>query len=371
MLELAKARCREDLAQELRQRIRDGLLRTGDALPSERDLAERTGLARGTVRSALDQLVEEGLITCHHGRRRTVATGAIAAHTLAVLAIDPQPRPDLWQWPGLDAWLQLGMAQAAFAAGWHVLNLHPRAANVRGPSLAVAGVLVSTTAFEVPGMPELIANCAARGLAVCGVADDPALAVHDRAVHDHAAGCALLVDELLRRSVTRILPCWGHRAHLDPWYLRARSRGLQTVLRRAGLPDGLPPWRVTPWNETQDPPWSDLVAAEATALAPALAVAEPPQALMAVDDIHAFRLAAALRLLDLPSERWPLITGYDVTGRFGIPDAEPAWTPDLSVDRSNAQVAAAAVSLITARLAGALPPGPQLQLVPPARLIVG
>lgn len=370
MLELAKAVCREDLAQDLRQRIRDGQLRPGDALPGEREIAEQTGLARGTVRSALDQLVEEGLITCHHGRRRTVAAGDMAAHTLAVLAIDPQPRPDLWQWPGLDAWLQLGMAHAAFVRGWHVLNIHPRAADVRGSGLAVAGVLVSTTAFEVPGMAELIASCRQRGLAVCGVSDDPALAACDRAIHDHAAGCALLVEELLRRGARRILSCWGHRAHLDPWFLRARARGLQGVLRRAGLPEAMPSWRVTPWTEREDPSWADKVAAEAANLAGPMAAAEPPQALLATDDIHAFQLAAALRRLGIERVRWPLIAGYDATARFAIPDDEPAWAPDLSIDRGNAQVAAQAVGLITARLSRALPEGPQLQLVPPARLVV-
>ncbi len=76
---------------------------------------------------------------------------------------------------------------------------------------------------------------------------------------------------------------------------------------------------------------------------------ELPKALLATDNIHAFQFVAALRRLGLDRTRWPLIAGYDAMARFAIPDDERAWTPDLSIDRGNAQVASQAISLITAR----------------------
>lgn len=55
------------LASALRGLIELGELRGGDALPSERDLAQATGLSRVTVRKALDALCDEGLTGRRHG----------------------------------------------------------------------------------------------------------------------------------------------------------------------------------------------------------------------------------------------------------------------------------------------------------------
>lgn len=55
------------LASTLRGLVELGQLRGGDALPSERDLAEASGLSRVTVRKALDVLVDEGLVQRRQG----------------------------------------------------------------------------------------------------------------------------------------------------------------------------------------------------------------------------------------------------------------------------------------------------------------
>jgi peptide/nickel transport system permease protein len=61
------------LASALRGLIELGELRGGDALPSERDLAQATGLSRVTVRKALDALCDEGLTGRRHGAGTFVA----------------------------------------------------------------------------------------------------------------------------------------------------------------------------------------------------------------------------------------------------------------------------------------------------------
>ena len=50
------------IADELREVIGRGGLRPGDMVPSELVLAERHGVSRGTARSALAVLVDEGLV---------------------------------------------------------------------------------------------------------------------------------------------------------------------------------------------------------------------------------------------------------------------------------------------------------------------
>ena len=60
------------IAEELRGQIRDGGLQPGMMLPSESQLAQQHGVARGTVRSALVELADEGLIEVVPGLGRRV-----------------------------------------------------------------------------------------------------------------------------------------------------------------------------------------------------------------------------------------------------------------------------------------------------------
>src|SRR5260370_38657148 len=65
-----------DLRLPLYQRLRDtlaaavaeGQWRPGDAIPSEADLAKRHGVAIGTVRKAVDQLLADGVLDRQQGR---------------------------------------------------------------------------------------------------------------------------------------------------------------------------------------------------------------------------------------------------------------------------------------------------------------
>ncbi|WP_202968830.1 MULTISPECIES: GntR family transcriptional regulator [unclassified Pseudonocardia] len=64
------------IAEELRGQIRDGSLRPGSMLPSESQLADVHEVARGTVRSALAHLVEDGLVEVVPGVGRKVVGSA-------------------------------------------------------------------------------------------------------------------------------------------------------------------------------------------------------------------------------------------------------------------------------------------------------
>ncbi|MCE2878646.1 MAG: FCD domain-containing protein [Comamonadaceae bacterium] len=65
-LEIPKAA--DVLANVLREQILDGQLGVGISLPSERELAQQSGLSRATVREALLILEVEGLVTTRTGR---------------------------------------------------------------------------------------------------------------------------------------------------------------------------------------------------------------------------------------------------------------------------------------------------------------
>jgi len=68
------------LADAIREAIRSGECKPGEALPSEADIATATGLSRTPVREALDLLVAEGLIVKRSGAPTRVATPPPVRH---------------------------------------------------------------------------------------------------------------------------------------------------------------------------------------------------------------------------------------------------------------------------------------------------
>ncbi|WP_010542230.1 PLP-dependent aminotransferase family protein [Dietzia alimentaria] len=65
-----------DLVDVIINRIADGALADGDRLPSTRALAEQTGLSRGTVVRAFDELTAAGFVASVHGSGTRVSSGA-------------------------------------------------------------------------------------------------------------------------------------------------------------------------------------------------------------------------------------------------------------------------------------------------------
>ncbi len=61
------------LRQQLREAIKEGRLRPGDALPAEPQLAEMAGVSRATVRQGIEELVREGLLRRMRGHGTFVA----------------------------------------------------------------------------------------------------------------------------------------------------------------------------------------------------------------------------------------------------------------------------------------------------------
>ncbi|WP_336789289.1 PLP-dependent aminotransferase family protein [Gordonia malaquae] len=69
----------EDLVNAIIDRIADGVLVDGDTIPSSRVLAQQTGLSRGTVVRAFDELAAAGFVSAEHGSGTKVSAGATQA----------------------------------------------------------------------------------------------------------------------------------------------------------------------------------------------------------------------------------------------------------------------------------------------------
>ncbi len=66
----------EKVAEQIEKRILDGELRSGDRLPTERDLAEQFHVSRTAVREAMKILAQRGLVDMRPGRGTIVIDGA-------------------------------------------------------------------------------------------------------------------------------------------------------------------------------------------------------------------------------------------------------------------------------------------------------
>jgi GntR family transcriptional repressor for pyruvate dehydrogenase complex len=66
----------EQVAEQIEKRILDGELRSGDRLPTERELAEQFQVSRTAVREAMKILAQKGLVDMRPGRGTIVIDGA-------------------------------------------------------------------------------------------------------------------------------------------------------------------------------------------------------------------------------------------------------------------------------------------------------
>jgi GntR family transcriptional regulator len=71
---------------QIKEQVRKGDLKTGDELPSVRELADSLGINMHTVRGAYLRLRDQGLIKLSLGRRATIARIAKAADKTKVEA---------------------------------------------------------------------------------------------------------------------------------------------------------------------------------------------------------------------------------------------------------------------------------------------
>ena len=71
----------QQLAARLRRQIAEGMYRPGDRVPSEAELCAQFGVSRITVRAALDQLVDAGLLWRQRGKG-TFVTAPLVEHEL-------------------------------------------------------------------------------------------------------------------------------------------------------------------------------------------------------------------------------------------------------------------------------------------------
>jgi DNA-binding LacI/PurR family transcriptional regulator len=346
--------------------IQEGRYASGQALPAERELAKTMGVARVTVRSALAELVREGLLEAAFRRQHRVAglaSGGLMSRTVAVLSHHHKrdhPRR------GYDLAIQLDASRLLEQAGLHVLNLNPQTLLAGGLAHLLAqrprGVLVTYDVSESEVGPELIAACAEARIPVTAYGYSPALRQCDVVTCDQEAGSCQLTRWLISRGRRRILRCW--RVSGDSHWLRQRDLGHERAMREAGL-EPLPPVVIhgLPDHIPDHATWTSVVRTLAGHLPEHLCNAMPIDAVMVASDPHANQIAAALRLFGRVPNVEVDIVGYDNTW---MDEPSRVWEPTgplATVDKRCDRICEELAALMLDRIDGRLPESPQRRVV--------
>lgn len=355
---------REQVIRNVLQLIRKQELPPDAEVPAENLLAERFGVARGTVRSGLAELAARGILE-KRGRRMHVVSRPAGRGTFlmnrTVILLSSTDKDDAIRKRNsgfMDA-IQAGALEEMIEQNMHFLWLNGSQLSSREleelTQIRPGGALFFSSAHPTPEF-----DAAARQLAVSGL---PVVAsVHeflypnaDHVLPDHEEGTRQLTEELLRRGRRRIL-CYLPATRPEYW-VAARHRGYCTAMQAAGLePHPLPEncyWG--PFYDDADA-WSETRFREEVRRAAGYLLdcfgpeTDAPDALLAKTDWDVPILAAALRLLGKTPGKDVVIAGYDNKIEFNGWAKLERYTPPLTVDKRNNEIGRCMTRRLLARL---------------------
>ncbi len=357
--------------------IDKGALLPGTQLPSENNLAEYLKISRGTVRTALAELLRRGMLE-KQGRRLYVRSGKakpampeLLPQSLLFLGTSiTEPEYLNRSSGGMDA-IQGGAMAEAMNGGTPFFSLNVGRMTPADAERIGAMQLPGALLFHLSPNPQL--ETIAEALRLNGV---PLLAFSafellPGIAHiqpDHRLGMTRLTAELLRRGYRKIL---YYTTDLTSFFWqRERYAGYRQAMAEAGVAEYPRPRNCfnMPLDihdlSTNRATFEDNVRLAAGYLLDCFAPGvEHPEVIMAQTDWTAQIIAAALRLLNKIPGKDVQVTGYDNKCDHSPWNEFEEFRPLLTVDRQNALIGKTMVQeLEKAVAAGVLPEG---RLLPP------
>ena len=351
----ARAPATAGVAALLRQQVRSGGFAVGDALPPERQLAQSIGVARGTIRAALQQLQNEGVIGVD-GVRRRVRTiprngSGILSGTVGVVTVR-RPNTVTHVAPGWESFVEVGAMQQAREHDLNSLILDVNSLKAPGAVEELLerpphGIVVVSAAYRSGGVIELLVRLRDAGLPIVTEGDPIGGEEYDRVVSDHEAGAAMLTRFLLQRGRRRIVYCLP-ASPANAYWVRHRLAGYRAAMAEAGAQPLAPSMQgaISYGNDAHH--FEIGVMQMLGYLVDYQRQHGGFDAVMCASDAQVPHVAAALRKLGLKPQDDVLITGYD---NFWEDLAERRWepTPPLATaDKQNVEIGKRLVKLLMA-----------------------
>ena len=353
--------------------IESGAFGPGDAISSERTLAEMLGVARNTAAAALDEAERRRIIVRHSptARKRFVPRTAheavLSSSAVYVMgAMDPfvdgRPAP---RWS--DRYLSIDLLSRLSHTGKHVMFLNGESlsgSDVDGLFQAPpAGMIVTNAVSGHPLAMRALSHCRESSVPVVVYGNAPELHSFDRVYTDHRAGGRDIVQWLIGRGCRRIVPMFPSPPATH--WARERLAGYDEAMREAGLaPVPAIVFGAEGIDALPAPERFRINRALAMERLVALRSASGVDAVVCLTDHWAKPVIAALRDLGFAPNRDVLVSGYDHIDADSEFDPFEADFPIVTIDKHNEKTAEEMAGLLVARMEGSLPPEPQSQTHP-------
>jgi len=363
--------------RELRRLIEEGALPVGQRLPPELKLAERLGVARGTLRTAFAELEAEGVLKHVPGKGRVVlSVDRPVSNALVKTVVHltwPHEDVALAQRGWMEA-VDMGISAALKDAGLHVLTLRPDDTTEERVDQLIAdrprGVLLSHTTVNL--QCELVQLFAQAKLPIVSYGDERSVRSFDRVVSDHRFGARELTRWLVAQGRRRILRVW-HKGLSWEW-LKERNKGVEEAIRKARA-KLIAPARANVMERSikggTREELEERARPFARAIKPHLRGRRPIDAIELITDADVFPVAVALRQLGVTPNQEVLIAGYDnYWASCWEREFEPT-APVVTVDKFNRASGARMVRMLLELPASKPRRKPELCRIKPRLIITG
>ena len=379
----------EELAAEMRQQIRTGILKPGQKMPSLTKLNAERGIPQPTIIRAHDLLEREGLITRRRGSGTYVsekldaqspeatAQGApnFVSKSLVILTDFNADLNDHSQAPGWAVHMSLGMIQAAYQNGLHAVLLQPSKVSLSDIAHLIAarpyGLILGDPLFGAATViHDLQSEIARAHLPIVTFGDSPtSLSLYaDSVSSDHEMGAYMLAEWLFQQGRTKILCLLPQEGHLE--WVSSRHAGYQKASEKYRFQPRTA-YHPSPVSKTNRPEqdFRAMTRFYAGYLAEHLVGPNACDAVMVFTDGAVGPVAAACRLLGRVPNQDVFLVGYD---NYWQDMPERQWEPSpplATVDKRNNYLGASLVALLTERVEGRLTPQREVRTVPPLLVV--
>ena len=379
----------EELAAELRQQIRAGILKPGQKMPSLTKLNLERGIPQPTIIRAHDLLEGEGLITRRRGSGTYVSekldvqslgatsrsASKFVSKSLVILTDFGAALSDHCQAPGWAVHMSLGMIQAAYQNNLHAVLLQPSEISASDIAHLILGqpygLVLGDPLFRAADViHDLQPELGRAHLPIVTLGDSPiSLSLQaDSVTSDHKLGAYLLAEWLVEQGRQKILCLLPQEEYLD-W----------AAARLAGYHEASETHHFAPRTVRLPTPLAEAGQSEADFkatvrfyvgyLAEHLVGPNACDAIMVHTDGAVNAVAAACRLLGKAPNQDILLVGYD---NYWQDVPERQWEPSrplATMDKHNKRLGLRLVTLLAERAEGLLPPERQVQILPPSLVL--
>ena len=353
----------------IRQWIEDGRLRQGDAVPSERNLADQLAVARPTVRAAFDELEQEGLIF-QKGRKRVIAkVKPMYTSLLTDAVVVFADTPDIVFSPYHTWYINVGVLKQLSEEAYTVVSQAPLHLSEEKLQRIIESRPLGVAAYQDVSLPTTSISVLKRlyevGVPVVVYGYGEELKQFDTVESDQESGSYQLARFLIDRGRRHILRFWelDPKTRDYPDWLQGRDAGFEKAIAESGLTAMAPllahkmPFYIGTKGE-----FEIQVNYTVGLLARILAAHPQIDAIMSVSDGLVCTLAEACHMFGRDDID---IVGYD---NLWSTCAEQQWRefrPLATVDKRNEQMGREMVKLLMDRINGRTGDEPRHVMVEP------